>query len=136
MNVEGYACDTLFIFFKQKTAYELSISDWSADVCSSDLSDSVLKEIDLNLNAHQLIKVRIAGEEREARNAMLETICESLSCARFTIEERSEDRRVEKECVSKCKCRWTSYNSKNKHNASVPNTVISKTLHIEQNNES
>ncbi|NYT86349.1 YhbY family RNA-binding protein [Pollutimonas harenae] len=45
------------------------------------LSDSVLKEIDLNLNAHQLIKVRIAGEEREARNAMLETICESLSCA-------------------------------------------------------
>ncbi|NYT60071.1 YhbY family RNA-binding protein [Alcaligenaceae bacterium] len=45
------------------------------------LSDSVLKEIDLNLNAHQLIKVRIAGEERDARNAMLETICESLSCA-------------------------------------------------------
>src|SRR5690606_20363200 len=45
------------------------------------LSDSVLKEIDLNLNAHQLIKVRVAGEEREARNAMLETICDSLSCA-------------------------------------------------------
>src|SRR5690606_25707071 len=45
------------------------------------LSDSVLKEIDLNLNAHQLIKVRIAGEEREARNAMLETICDTLSCA-------------------------------------------------------
>ncbi|MCC2597365.1 YhbY family RNA-binding protein [Pusillimonas sp. MFBS29] len=45
------------------------------------LSDSVLKEIDLNLNAHQLIKVRIAGEERDARNAMLETICDSLSCA-------------------------------------------------------
>ncbi|MGB6105226.1 MAG: YhbY family RNA-binding protein, partial [Pusillimonas sp.] len=45
------------------------------------LTDSVLKEIDLNLNAHQLIKVRIAGEEREARNAMQETICDSLSCA-------------------------------------------------------
>src|SRR3546814_7902001 len=27
----------LFIFFKQKTAYELRISDWSSDVCSSDL---------------------------------------------------------------------------------------------------
>src|SRR3546814_20895601 len=30
----------LFFFFKQKTAYELRISDWSSDVCSSDLSRS------------------------------------------------------------------------------------------------
>lgn len=45
------------------------------------LTDAVLKEIDLNLNAHQLIKVRVAGEEREARGAMLDTICETLSCA-------------------------------------------------------
>src|SRR3546814_8483071 len=30
----------LFFFFKQKTAYELRISDWSSDVCSSDLSYS------------------------------------------------------------------------------------------------
>src|SRR3546814_3245806 len=28
----------LFFFFKQKTAYELRISDWSSDVCSSDLA--------------------------------------------------------------------------------------------------
>src|SRR3546814_7335939 len=28
----------LFVFFKQKTAYELRISDWSSDVCSSDLT--------------------------------------------------------------------------------------------------
>src|SRR3546814_4562202 len=28
-----------FLFFKQKTAYELRISDWSSDVCSSDLAD-------------------------------------------------------------------------------------------------
>src|SRR3546814_9826152 len=27
-----------FLFFKQKTAYEMRISDWSSDVCSSDLS--------------------------------------------------------------------------------------------------
>jgi RNA-binding protein len=45
------------------------------------LSESVLKEIDLNLKAHQLIKVRVAGEERESREAMLETICDTLSCA-------------------------------------------------------
>src|SRR3546814_10640093 len=30
----------LFFFFKQKTAYELRISDWSSDVCSSDLCDA------------------------------------------------------------------------------------------------
>src|SRR3546814_7206216 len=29
----------LFFFFKQKTAYEMRISDWSSDVCSSDLVD-------------------------------------------------------------------------------------------------
>src|SRR3546814_5100122 len=29
---------SLFFFFKQKTAYEMRISDWSSDVCSSDLS--------------------------------------------------------------------------------------------------
>src|SRR3546814_20034298 len=31
-----------FFFFKQKTAYEMRISDWSSDVCSSDLSSSVI----------------------------------------------------------------------------------------------
>src|SRR3546814_3935211 len=30
---------SLFFFFKQKTAYEMRISDWSSDVCSSDLED-------------------------------------------------------------------------------------------------
>src|SRR3546814_2158217 len=30
-------CMDLFFFFKQKTAYEMRISDWSSDVCSSDL---------------------------------------------------------------------------------------------------
>src|SRR3546814_9024110 len=31
----------LFFFFKQKTAYEMRISDWSSDVCSSDLSQTI-----------------------------------------------------------------------------------------------
>src|SRR3546814_4088713 len=34
----GYYGFILFFFFKQKTAYEMRISDWSSDVCSSDLS--------------------------------------------------------------------------------------------------
>src|SRR3546814_2858608 len=32
----------VFFFFKQKTAYEMRISDWSSDVCSSDLLESLL----------------------------------------------------------------------------------------------
>src|SRR3546814_17807366 len=35
----------MFFFFKQKTAYELRISDWSSDVCSSDLDDGRLESI-------------------------------------------------------------------------------------------
>src|SRR3546814_5785451 len=34
-----------FFFFKQKTAYEMRISDWSSDVCSSDLEDIVASQI-------------------------------------------------------------------------------------------
>src|SRR3546814_2285092 len=34
-------CCCCFFFFKQKTAYEMRISDWSSDVCSSDLYDHV-----------------------------------------------------------------------------------------------
>ncbi|PWF24106.1 YhbY family RNA-binding protein [Corticimicrobacter populi] len=45
------------------------------------LSDPVLKEIDRNLNAHGLIKVRVSGADRADREVLLQTICESLSCA-------------------------------------------------------
>src|SRR3546814_6779917 len=34
------SCFSLFFVFKQKTAYEMRISDWSSDVCSSDLTGS------------------------------------------------------------------------------------------------
>src|SRR3546814_9427801 len=40
MFVYPSSCDfSIFFFFKQKTAYEMRISDWSSDVCSSDLRD-------------------------------------------------------------------------------------------------
>src|SRR3546814_7614016 len=35
----------MFFFFKQKTAYEMRISDWSSDVCSSDLIGGVLEPL-------------------------------------------------------------------------------------------
>jgi putative YhbY family RNA-binding protein len=45
------------------------------------LTPSVLKEIDVNLNAHGLIKVRVFGDDRDARIEMYETICEKLGAA-------------------------------------------------------
>src|SRR3546814_15698661 len=39
--VYGLCGGDCFLFFKQKTAYELRISDWSSDVCSSDLTRTV-----------------------------------------------------------------------------------------------
>src|SRR3546814_10163064 len=38
----------MFFFFKQKTAYELRISDWSSDVCSSDLSLEAGMTVDIS----------------------------------------------------------------------------------------
>src|SRR3546814_8949370 len=43
--------DVVFFFFKQKTAYEMRISDWSSDVCSSDLLD----DLDLGHRRAQII---------------------------------------------------------------------------------
>jgi RNA-binding protein len=45
------------------------------------LTEAVLKEIDGALNAHGLIKVRVFGDDREARIAMYETICTQLDAA-------------------------------------------------------
>src|SRR3546814_4280910 len=36
---------SFFFFFKQKTAYEMRISDWSSDVCSSDLIDAARSDV-------------------------------------------------------------------------------------------
>src|SRR3546814_19586103 len=53
-----------FFFFKQKTAYELRISDWSSDVCSSDL-----REIGRDLEAFAFLNVQHQG----ARNTRFDT---------------------------------------------------------------
>lgn len=45
------------------------------------LTPAVLKEIDVSLNAHGLIKVRVFGDDREARIEIYETICEKLGAA-------------------------------------------------------
>lgn len=39
------------------------------------LSENVIKEIELNLNAHELIKIQVAGDDKEVRKAMYAEIC-------------------------------------------------------------
>src|SRR3546814_2363453 len=86
-----YAC--FFFFFKQKTAYELRISDWSSDVCSSDLSATR------------------PGVTAWSRWTRIPTSSGSTSPTRTMIStwRRSEERRVGKECVSTCRSRWSPY---------------------------
>lgn len=43
------------------------------------LTENVIKEIELNLNAHELIKVQVAGDDRNARKAVFDEICKQTS---------------------------------------------------------
>src|SRR3546814_5668109 len=63
---------TFFFFFKQKTAYEMRISDWSSDVCSSDLrpgADHRSTHPDLR-RGHQRarLRVRACSDAQHARD--------------------------------------------------------------------
>lgn len=42
------------------------------------LSESVLKEIDSSLNAHELIKIKVLGDDRAHRVSLLEQICQQM----------------------------------------------------------
>src|SRR3546814_6783504 len=95
----AYKILSLFFFFKQKTAYEMRISDWSSDVCSSDLLLAHLDDTGVCLAvAHH----SVAGN---ARFELLEHV-DRAACLQ---QQRSEERRVGKECVSTCRSRWSPY---------------------------
>src|SRR6187399_3499637 len=80
-----------FFFFKQKTAYEITASDWSSDVCSSDLRPP-----------------RLPGPRGSppGDGAARSSRCEG--------ETRSGERRVGKECSLLCRSRWSPYHLKKK----------------------
>lgn len=48
---------------------------------SQGLSDAVIKESERAIAAHELIKIRVLGDEREAREAYLAQLCETLNAA-------------------------------------------------------
>src|SRR3546814_12446296 len=91
----------------------MRISDWSSDVCSSDLPfmvlplyasleklDRSLIEAALDLGASQLHAFR--------------TVVIPLALPGIVSGSRSEERRVGKECVRTCRSRWSPYHSKKK----------------------
>src|SRR3546814_1725766 len=107
------------VFFKQKTAYEMRISDWSSDVCSSDLStklagyDPQQPVCQIFQIVHPLCQQLIVNLAHPHPGALLHSFDRSFGSQagidRFVNPPapRSEERRVGTEWVSTCRSRWS-----------------------------
>src|SRR3546814_12925497 len=90
----------------------MRISDWSSDVCSSDLRSTARRRI----REARTADGHVAGDaaRRPARAAVLavhvDADADRSGVARA--RHRSEERRVGKECVSTCRSRWSPYHYK------------------------
>src|SRR3546814_8286219 len=102
-------------FCKQKTAYEMRISDWSSDVRSSDLVAKHLLE-DRSRKRQRGTRQKSNDESGQPRIEHCDALKfdrrrngrkrEPLQAGQIS---RSEERRVGTECVSKCRSRWSPY---------------------------
>src|SRR3546814_9185547 len=95
-----------FFFFKQKTAYEMRISDWSSDVCSSDLQGTIDKYMGDCIMAFWNAPLDVPEQEMRACESALQMF-QDLVVLNREREQRSEESRVGKECVSTCRSRWS-----------------------------
>src|SRR3546814_15088545 len=108
------------------TAYEMRISDWSSDVCSSDLKTKNPRRarvsgrlwLDLLLVACPVARPRIARTIIRTAIIAVEGVAGGGTEAghgwKLADGPRSEERRVGKECVSTGRSRWAPYHSKKK----------------------
>src|SRR3546814_16955279 len=120
---------TLLCFVKQKTAYEMRISDWSSDVCSSDLMplvglssvaavrvmvkrmSSFLHEEGNSLAGTSVPPSETARLRSPTANPVHKIALPSCGHTNFTGHHfRSEERRVGNECVSTLRSRGSPYN--------------------------
>src|SRR3546814_10108799 len=99
-----------FFFVKQKTAYEMRISDWSSDVCSSDLLDGDFHEVVLTLSVtvKNGEETAFIAEVQQAGIFLIKGL-DAASMSHTLGAFRSEERRVGKEGVSTGRSRWSPY---------------------------
>src|SRR3546814_15561772 len=101
-----------------KKSYEMRISDWNSDVCSSDLE--ALDDVFRTLATESLAdRVHNPGLEEARADVIVGGCCvlvalmRTLGLDEVLVSEadilRSEERRVGKECVSTCRSRWSPY---------------------------
>src|SRR3546814_964672 len=101
----GYCIGSLVFFFKQKTAYEMRISDWSSDVCSSDLGGATS-----GTRARPLCSQAATTTLRQCARRLPARSPASFTSLRSELTgTRSEERRVGRECVRTCRSRWSPY---------------------------
>src|SRR3546814_3442602 len=92
----------IFFFFKQKTAYEMRISDWSSDVCSSDLvfnCSNILTALDL-LDSIEPQMMTFGDAGRALGNGQIDAFCQSSAPA-AAVTELAETR----EEIGRASCR-------------------------------
>src|SRR3546814_3145967 len=98
-----------FFIFKQQTAYEMRISDWSSDVCSSDLSTTIKRSRILVDDRESVLEeagdVLVPIERGEIDATHILAQLNDLADAPERI--RSDERRVGKACVSTSRSRWS-----------------------------
>src|SRR3546814_16820170 len=114
----------------------MRISDWSSDVCSSDLRRGVVLVV-LAPRLHDLV---VARQRNQTHDILLgDSSVRPLSRRRPVLPwlGRSEERRVGKECVSTCRSRWSPYHQKKKNTSRQHNHIhISNTITYTLRNES
>src|SRR3546814_2069829 len=95
-------------FFKQKTAYEMRISDWSSDVCSSDLSGLPFTELVDGRLWHNAGAIGLPANDGTPR-VWYSILGPAPGGLHIEHHARSDERRVGNECVSTCRSRWSPY---------------------------
>src|SRR3546814_2746720 len=107
----GLRVGGLFFLFKQKTAYEVRISDWSSDVCPSDLcppSPKSLTWLGFWRAGRSGVVPLIAFSSMITR--LFPALCPSWPPGgRGHERRRSAERRVGNGCVGTCRSRWSPY---------------------------
>src|SRR3546814_15233684 len=113
----------------------MRISDWSSDVCSSDLVEHVLRRCNENRDQLERVERRLI-ETTPLLERQLPELRDAVDRQRqrvtaLTVAVRSEERRVGKECVSTCRSRWSPDHYKKKNNSTANQTNIITQKHKE-----